>query len=108
MRPVMLLATGRKCAITRETLRRKRVRKREWEGGEGEGEKEGRGQGGSIQDQERERGRGVEMEGKHTDAANVSFILFAPIYRQGKGKQKGRSEIFVVALSRSCSKISAY
>ncbi len=36
MRPVMLLATGRKCATTRETLRRKRVQKR-GVGGEGEG-----------------------------------------------------------------------
>ncbi len=82
MRPVMLLATGRKCAITRETLRRKRVQERGVEG-------RGRGKVAGVFRIRKGRGRrGVEMEGKHTDAANVSFILFAPIYRQDRENRR--------------------
>jgi hypothetical protein len=52
----MLLATGRKCAITRETLRRKRVQKRGVGGEEGR-EKGGRKGGGVFRIR---KGRGGE------------------------------------------------
>ncbi len=37
------------------------------------------------------------MEGKHTDAANVSFILFARIYREENGRVERKYSCGIVA-----------
>jgi hypothetical protein len=72
----------------RDAETQKTSEKGEWEGGEGEGGRKGGGRRGEYSGSGKGEGERVEMEGKHTDAANVSFILFAPIYRQERENRR--------------------